>query len=48
MNIKLTKSIKAFMGLVLVATILSSCSRGGYGCPYELEIAVDAINCLVH
>ena len=48
MNNKLSKNIKVLMGLVLVATVLASCSRGGYGCPYELEVAVDVVNCLVN
>lgn len=39
MNAKSIKSLKLIMGLALVVMVLSSCNRGGYGCPYELEAA---------
>lgn len=41
-----SKSFKNFAGvatLLLIVAVLSSCNRGGTGCPYELSIAADVI-----
>ena len=41
-----SKSMKNILGvgaLLLVVAFLSSCSRGGVGCPYELSAATDVI-----
>ncbi len=47
MNSKFRKNLTNLLGLAILVTIFASCSRGGYGCPYELEIAADALNCLI-
>lgn len=41
-----SKSMKNILGvgaLLLVVAFLSSCNRGGVGCPYELSAATDVI-----
>lgn len=41
-----SKSFKKFAGaaaLLFVVAFLSSCNRGGTGCPYELSAAADVI-----
>ena len=45
---KLRKNLTAVLGFGMLIAVLASCSRGGYGCPYELEIASEAINCLLN
>ena len=41
-----SKSMKNILGVgafLLTVAFLSSCSRGGVGCPYELSAAADVI-----
>lgn len=38
-----SKTVLAFVGFVALAMLVSSCSRGGHGCPYELQAAADVI-----
>lgn len=41
-----TKSFKNIAGIVvllLIVVFMSSCNRGGTGCPYELSILTDGI-----
>ena len=33
--------------LVVGVVLFSSCSRGGYGCPYELEAATDVLKSVI-
>lgn len=38
------KNLLKIVALLLVTVFLSSCSRGGYGCPYEMNIGFDLLN----
>lgn len=39
-----SKNITTVFAFLLVVLFLSSCNRGGYGCPYELEAASNLLN----
>jgi hypothetical protein len=43
MQSKSMKNILSVGALLLGVAFLSSCSRGGVGCPYELSAAADVI-----
>lgn len=44
MNLRPTsKMITLIAAVALMAVLFSSCSRGGHGCPYELQAATDCI-----
>lgn len=45
---KLRKNVTAVLGFAVLAVLLASCARGGYGCPNELEMAADVMNCLIN
>lgn len=48
MNIKFSRFVQVLLGAVVIASVFTSCSRGGYGCPYEIEAAIDLTNCLLN
>lgn len=37
------KNFAALATLVCIVALLSSCNRGGTGCPYELSVAADLV-----
>jgi hypothetical protein len=39
MNSKSFKNVSTLLGLLLLIVVMTSCNRGGVGCPYELEAA---------
>lgn len=41
-----SKNVFTLLAFLFIVVMLSSCNRGGYGCPYELEIANDVLNTL--
>ncbi len=43
MNSKTLKTVHTIIALFVVAFIVSSCNRGGSGCPYEMQIATDVL-----
>ena len=48
MTNKFRKNIVALLGLALVAVFITSCSRGGYGCPYEIEVAGEVLKSVLN
>lgn len=47
MNNKNQKNLLLGFAALFAITILSSCSRGGYGCPYELEAASNILQNII-
>jgi hypothetical protein len=47
MNNKNQKSLLLGLVAIVAITVLSSCSRGGYGCPYELEAASNILQNII-
>lgn len=43
MNSKSVKNVSTFLALLLLVAIMTSCNRGGVGCPYELEAASNVL-----
>lgn len=43
MKSKTLKNLSTVMAVLMFVAILTSCNRGGVGCPYELEAATNAL-----
>lgn len=37
---KSSKGLAVTFGFLLLTSAMTSCSRGGYGCPYELKLEI--------
>jgi len=47
MNSKRLKNLSAVLALLVIVAVLSSCNRGGVGCPYEMEAAQNIITSII-
>ena len=47
MNSKSIKNVSTVLGLLLLVAVMTSCNRGGVGCPYELEAATNVLMSIV-
>lgn len=47
MKSKSFKNVLGVIALVMIVAFMSSCNRGGTGCPYELSILTDGILSLI-
>lgn len=47
MSSKTIKNLTTFLGLAMFVFVLTSCNRGGYGCPYEMEAAANVLQELI-
>ncbi|MEE9438140.1 MAG: hypothetical protein V3V14_04010 [Saprospiraceae bacterium] len=48
MNSKTLKNVKTILALFVIAVVLTSCNRGGTGCPYEMEVATNILTNIVN
>jgi len=43
MSSKTVKNLSTLFAFVMLVAVMTSCNRGGVGCPYEMEAATNAI-----
>ncbi len=47
MKQRISKTLAVGFALLLAASVFTSCSRNGYGCPYELKVPTSVVKCIV-
>jgi len=43
MRSKSFKSLTTVLAVLMLVAVLTSCNRGGVGCPYEMEVATNTL-----